>query len=136
MSYVLKTFHTFGSIPSTYFILSDRGFVIIHFLHNYSYYFPSFLVFFISRRTLSNISFFACAFENLMKNFLTLYFRYSDLTGSSKMFPFSRKFKQMDACSLILPINSLFNVKELLKIHKPLPLAIICNLFRVKGIGE
>ena len=39
-------------------------------------------------------------------------------------------------CSFIFSTNSLFKVKELLKIHKPLPLAIICDLLRVKDIGE
>ena len=32
--------------------------------------------------------------------------------------------------------NSLFKVKELLKIHKPLPLAIICDFLRIKEIEE
>ena len=39
-------------------------------------------------------------------------------------------------CSFIFSTNSLFKVKELLKIHKPLPLAVICQLLRVKDIGE
>ena len=39
-------------------------------------------------------------------------------------------------CSFIFSTNSLFKVKELLKIHKPLPLVIICDLLRVKDIGE
>ena len=38
--------------------------------------------------------------------------------------------------SFIFSTNSLFKVKELLKIHKPLPLAVICQLLRVKDIGE
>ena len=42
----------------------------------------------------------------------------------------------MDICSFIFSTNSLFKVKELLKIHKPLPLAIICDLLRVKDTGE
>ena len=97
----------------------------------------TFLVFqFFSSKTLSNLSFFACAFENLMENFHTSYFRYSHLTWSSRMSSFSRRFKQVDMCSFIFSANSLFKVKELLKIHKPLPLAVICDLFRVKDIGE
>ena len=39
-------------------------------------------------------------------------------------------------CSFIFSTNSLFEVKELLKIHKPLSLAIICDLFKVKDMGE
>ena len=42
----------------------------------------------------------------------------------------------MDMCSFIFSKNSLFKVKELLKIHKPLPLAIIGDLLRVKDMGE
>ena len=52
------------------------------------------------------------------------------------MFSFSGRFKQVDMCSFIFLTNSLFNAKELLKIHKPLPLAITCDLRRVKDIGE
>ena len=52
------------------------------------------------------------------------------------MLSFSRRFKQVDMCLFIFSTNSLFKVKELLKIHRPLPLAIICNLLRVKDIGE
>ena len=71
-----------------------------------------------------------------MDNFLTLYFRYSHLTWWSWMFPFSRRFKQVDTCSFIYSTYFLFKIKELLKIHKPLPLAIICDLLRVKDMGE
>ena len=39
-------------------------------------------------------------------------------------------------CSLIFTTNSLFKVKELLKIHKPLFLAIICDLLGINDIGE
>ena len=39
-------------------------------------------------------------------------------------------------CSFIFPTNYLFKVKELLKIHKPLPSAIIYNLLRPIDIGE
>ena len=39
-------------------------------------------------------------------------------------------------CSFIFSANSLFKAKELLKIHKPFPLAIICDLLRIKDIGE
>ena len=39
-------------------------------------------------------------------------------------------------CSFIFSTSSLFKVKELLKIHKPLPLAIISDLLRVKDMGE
>ena len=42
----------------------------------------------------------------------------------------------MDMCSFIFSTNSLFKIKELLKTHKPLPLAITCNHLRVKKIGE
>ena len=53
------------------------------------------------------------------------------------MFSFSRRFKQVGMCSFIFSTNSLFKVvKELLKIHKPLPLAIICDLLRVKDMGQ
>ena len=39
-------------------------------------------------------------------------------------------------CSFIFSTNSLFKVKKLLKIHKPLPLVVICDLLRVKDIGQ
>ena len=103
-------------------------------LHDCSYYFASFCFF--SSNTLFNPSFFACAFENLMENFLPSYFRYSHLTWSSRIFSFSRRLKQKDMCSFNFSENSLLKVKELFKIHKPLSLVVICNLLRVKDIGE
>ena len=42
----------------------------------------------------------------------------------------------MDMFSFIFSTNSLFKVKELLKIYKPLPLAIIPDLLRVKDVEE
>ena len=39
-------------------------------------------------------------------------------------------------CSFIFSTNPVFKVKELLKIHKPLTLAIVCDILRVKDIGE
>ena len=39
-------------------------------------------------------------------------------------------------CSFIFSTNYLFKAKELLKIHKTMPLAIICNFLRLKDIGE
>ena len=42
----------------------------------------------------------------------------------------------MDMYPFIFSTNSLFKVKELLKIHKPLPLAIICDFLRIKEIEE
>ena len=38
--------------------------------------------------------------------------------------------------SFVFSTNTLLEVKEPLKIHKPLPLAVICDLLRVKDIGE
>ena len=114
-------------------------FVLIEFYSHYILYnyLINFQVFqFFSRETLYNLSFFACAFENLMENFLTSYFLYSHLIWSSKMFYFSRRFKQVDRCSFIFSTNSLFKVKDLLKILKPLSLPISCNLLRVKDMGE
>ena len=52
------------------------------------------------------------------------------------MSSFPRRFKQMHMCSFIFSTYFLFKVKELLKIHKPLHLAIVCHLLRVKDIGE
>ena len=96
----------------------------------------TFFSFFLSSKIFSNLGFFACDFENVMENFLAWYFRYSYLTRSSRMFSFSRRSKQVDMCSFIFSTNSLFKVKELLKVHEPFPLAIIFDPLWVKDIGE
>ena len=73
-----------------------------------------------------------------MENFLTLYVRYSNLSiGHLECFLFQEDLNKWVCVLLFFSTNSLFKVvKELLKIHKPLPLAIICDLLRVKDMGQ